>query len=234
MQSAISLGSQILTRLSITGLSIKTGLSTILVNLVEMLFLGMVCDKRSLLDPLFHTQFLKRNPIPSYLELPFTLPGGFQITKDSTLWKKSDSFRASHPLLLERIGKVFESFCYLLEIHGALTGHLIKAINSSYVMAHKTDLLDDAYEEGREKEKALQHRVKEMEEQNENLKVVPAAMSKEKKKATAQAMAEIRKHDVLQARFTRLEGEHFELSSRLTRLQLIQSQEAKRANEANG
>ncbi|GAA0141085.1 hypothetical protein LIER_02310 [Lithospermum erythrorhizon] len=46
----------------------------------------------------------------NYLDLPYTLPGGFQVTESSTLWKKSDAFRASRPLLLERIGKVTNPF----------------------------------------------------------------------------------------------------------------------------
>ncbi|GAA0183412.1 hypothetical protein LIER_30826 [Lithospermum erythrorhizon] len=149
----------------------------------------------------------------NYLDLPFTFHGGFHITEDSTLWKKSDVFRPSCPFLLERIGKDFESFRDPLEIHGALSRYLIKAMNASY---RRADLLDDVPEEACEKEKALQLRIKELEEENLSLKVVYVAITKEKKEATTQAMAEIRKHDALQARFTPLEEEHFDISNKLS------------------
>ncbi|GAA0174499.1 hypothetical protein LIER_27881 [Lithospermum erythrorhizon] len=74
----------------------------------------------------------------------------------------------------------------------------LAAMNASYVIARRTDLLDDAREEACEKERAFQLRVKELEEENEKLKVTPTAASKEKKETTAQAMVEIRKHDALQ------------------------------------
>ncbi|GAA0146344.1 hypothetical protein LIER_06325 [Lithospermum erythrorhizon] len=65
----------------------------------------------------------------NYLNLPYTLPGGFQITRDSTMWKKSDAFRAARPLLLERIRKDYASIKDPLEVHGALTRHLVKLAN---------------------------------------------------------------------------------------------------------
>ncbi|GAA0187181.1 hypothetical protein LIER_34469 [Lithospermum erythrorhizon] len=186
----------------------------------------------------------------NYLELPFTLPNGFHVTEDSTLWKKSNSFHASRPILLEWIGKDFESFRDPLEIHGALTRHLTKVSSSSSafsllpciylfcVFIHvgqecklcygsQGDHLDDAREEGCENERALQLLIKELKKENENLKVAFGAIYNEKKEVTVQAMAEIRKHDALQARFTRLEGKHFDISNKLARLQLIHSQEAK-------
>ncbi|GAA0145466.1 hypothetical protein LIER_42862 [Lithospermum erythrorhizon] len=70
--------------------------------------------------------------------------GGFQVTEDSNLWKKSDAFRASHPLLLERIGKDYKSIRDPLEVHGALSRHLIKAMNPSCALDRRADLLDDA------------------------------------------------------------------------------------------
>ncbi|GAA0157642.1 hypothetical protein LIER_14869 [Lithospermum erythrorhizon] len=104
-------------------------------------------------------------------------------------------------------------------------------MNASYVIARRADLLDDACEEAFEKERALQLRVKDLKEENEKLEVISVAASKEKKEATDHAMAEIRKHDALQAWFTRLEGEHFDISQKLERLLLVHNQTAKRVSE---
>ncbi|GAA0153926.1 hypothetical protein LIER_37766 [Lithospermum erythrorhizon] len=82
----------------------------------------------------------------NFLDLPYTLRGGFQITEDSNLWKKSDAFRASHPLLLEWIRKDYNSIHNPLEVHGAVARHLIRAMNASYAIACSVDLLDDARE----------------------------------------------------------------------------------------
>ncbi|GAA0148732.1 hypothetical protein LIER_08094 [Lithospermum erythrorhizon] len=97
----------------------------------------------------------------NYLELPYTLPGGFKITKDSTLWKKRDAFRTTRPLFLKRLGKDFEEFRDPLEIHGS-----------------------------------------------------------------------IMKHDALKESFTKLEGDNFDLSSKVNKLQLFLDRATKRANKA--
>ncbi|GAA0142315.1 hypothetical protein LIER_03245 [Lithospermum erythrorhizon] len=52
--------------------------------------------------------------------------------------------------------------------------------------------------------------VAELTKEVERLKVATTLVVKEKKEETAQTLAEIKKHDFLQARFTRLEGEHFD------------------------
>ncbi|GAA0174556.1 hypothetical protein LIER_41738 [Lithospermum erythrorhizon] len=118
--------------------------------------------------------------------------------------KSIDAFRASGPLLLERIGKDYKSIRDPLEVHGALSRHLIKAMNASYALACRADLLDYARQE---------------------------ASTKEKKETTSQAMVEIKKHDALQARFTLLEGEHFDISQKLERLQLVHNQKTKKVGE---
>ncbi|GAA0152891.1 hypothetical protein LIER_11256 [Lithospermum erythrorhizon] len=133
-----------------------------------------------------------------------TPPGGFQVTEDSNLWKKSNAFQASRPLLLERIGKDYKSIRNPLEVHGALARHLIKAMNASYALACRVDLLDDACHEACEKERALQLQVKELKKENDRLKVAFILAIKEKKEATAQALSEMKKHDALRARFTRV------------------------------
>ncbi|GAA0164573.1 hypothetical protein LIER_20172 [Lithospermum erythrorhizon] len=84
--------------------------------------------------------------------------------------KKSDAFRTSRPLLLEWIRKDYGSIKDPLEVHGALTRHLIRAINTSYEITHRADLLDDTCEGACEKERALQLWVKELKEANERLK----------------------------------------------------------------
>ncbi|GAA0146328.1 hypothetical protein LIER_06313 [Lithospermum erythrorhizon] len=97
----------------------------------------------------------------NFLDLPYTLPGGFQVTEDSNLWKKSDAFGASRPLLLERIRKDYDSINDPLEVHGVVARHLIRAMNTSYAISCRADLLDDAREEACEKESAAELRVKE-------------------------------------------------------------------------
>ncbi|GAA0138640.1 hypothetical protein LIER_00345 [Lithospermum erythrorhizon] len=124
-----------------------------------------------------------------------------EIIEDSNLWKKSDAFHAARPLLLERIEKEYASIKDPLQVHGALTRHLIKALNASYEIARRADLLDDAHDESCEKEIALQLQVKELKEENERLKATSIIAIKKKKEATSQALAEIKKHDALQARF---------------------------------
>ncbi|GAA0183565.1 hypothetical protein LIER_30952 [Lithospermum erythrorhizon] len=141
----------------------------------------------------------------NFLNLPYTLPAGFQVT-ESNLWKRFDSFRALRPLLLERIRKDYDSIRDPLEVHGAVALHLIKALNASYALACMTDLQDDAREEACEKERALQLQIKELKEENKRLKAVATLAIKEKKEATSQTLAEIKKHDLFQDRFNRLEG----------------------------
>ncbi|GAA0146340.1 hypothetical protein LIER_06322 [Lithospermum erythrorhizon] len=180
---------------------------------------GTACSIHSTSDSLQEEQFDsapkdKIGNSVNYLGLTFTLPGGFKVTEDSTLRKKSDAFRASCPLLLERIGMDYESFKDVVEVHGTVTRHLIKvlfsfslsfsfashtyfvylyvqALNASYVIARRTDLLDDAHEEAYEKEMDLQLHVKELEEENGKLKVTSVAATNEKKEATAQAMRKL-------------------------------------------
>ncbi|GAA0183966.1 hypothetical protein LIER_31289 [Lithospermum erythrorhizon] len=146
-------------------------------------------------------------------ELPRLASSGFQITEASNLWKKLDAFCASHPLLLEWIGKDYESIKDPLEVHGALTRHLIRIIPSSLLSFF------------------LSPWVKELKEDNERLKVASTIAIKEKKEETAQAFAEIKKHDALQARFTRLEGERFDISQKLERLQLVHNHATKKVGE---
>ncbi|GAA0149536.1 hypothetical protein LIER_08686 [Lithospermum erythrorhizon] len=168
----------------------------------------------------------------NFLELPYTLPGGFQITEDSSLWKKSDAFRASRNLLLERIRKDYDSNRDPLEVHYVVAYHLIRAMNASYVIAYRADLLDDGREEeASKKERAAELRVKELEEENERLKSASQIALKEKKEATAQTLAEIKKQDALQAQFTRLEGEDFDISQRLERFQLVHNHTTKNLGE---
>ncbi|GAA0140735.1 hypothetical protein LIER_02031 [Lithospermum erythrorhizon] len=67
--------------------------------------------------------------------------------------------------------------------------------------------------------------------ENERLKVAATLAVKDKKEATSQALAEIKKHDLHQARFTCLEGEYFDLTKKLERLQLVHNQMTKKVGE---
>ncbi|GAA0148276.1 hypothetical protein LIER_07765 [Lithospermum erythrorhizon] len=132
---------------------------------------------------------------------------------------------------LERIRKDYDAIRDPLEIHGAVARHLIKALNASHALACRVDLLDDARAEACEKERALQLQVTELKKENERLKVAANLAVKEKKEVTAQTLAEIKKHDLVQARFTRLEGEHFDISNKIQQLELVHSQTAKKMSE---
>ncbi|GAA0150078.1 hypothetical protein LIER_09098 [Lithospermum erythrorhizon] len=105
------------------------------------------------------------------------------------------------------------------------------ALNASHALACRADLLDDACVEACEKERALQLQVKELKEENERLKSVATLAVKEKKEASAQTLAEMKKNDLPQSRFTRLEGENFDISNMLQRLQLVHDQSTKRMRE---
>ncbi|GAA0163006.1 hypothetical protein LIER_18983 [Lithospermum erythrorhizon] len=100
-------------------------------------------------------------------------------------------------------------------------------MNASYALACRADLLDDVCQEACEKEKALQLQIKELKAENDRLKVASILAIKEKKEA-AHALLEIKKHNALQAWFTRLEGEHFDISQKLERLQLVYNHTTKK------
>ncbi|GAA0142343.1 hypothetical protein LIER_35563 [Lithospermum erythrorhizon] len=138
----------------------------------------------------------------NFMELPYTIPGGFQMIEESSLRKKHDSFRATRPLLLERIRKDYDTIRDPLGIHGVVACHLIKAVNASHALACRADLLDDARAEACENERALQLQVAELKKENERLQVAATLAVKEKKEPTSQTLVEIKKHDLLQARFT--------------------------------
>ncbi|GAA0174129.1 hypothetical protein LIER_27582 [Lithospermum erythrorhizon] len=131
---------------------------------------------------------------------------------------KMDAFCTSHPLLLEWIRRNYDVIRDPLEIHGVVACHMIKALNVSHALAYRADLLDDAQAEACEKERALQLQVKKLKEENERLKSAATLAVKEKKEVAAQTLAEIKKHDLLQSRFTRLEDENFDISNKLQRL----------------
>ncbi|GAA0157409.1 hypothetical protein LIER_14682 [Lithospermum erythrorhizon] len=108
-----------------------------------------------------------------------------KIDEESTLWRKQDVFRASRPLLLERIRKDYDAIRDPLEIHGVVARHLIKALNASHALACRADLLGDARAEACEKERPLQFQVVELTKEVERLKVAATLALKEKKEATA-------------------------------------------------
>ncbi|GAA0158603.1 hypothetical protein LIER_15578 [Lithospermum erythrorhizon] len=50
----------------------------------------------------------KMGYLVNFLELPYTVPDGFQIDEESGLWKKQNAFRASRPLFLKRIRRDYD------------------------------------------------------------------------------------------------------------------------------
>ncbi|GAA0161018.1 hypothetical protein LIER_17435 [Lithospermum erythrorhizon] len=173
------------------------------------------------------------------LDLTKDLPSSALLDKEVPIETHVCDPSASNSLPEERsdsapkakTGKEYASIKDHLQVHGALTRHLIKTMNASYEIAHRVDLLEDEHGEACEKERALQLQVKDLKEENERLKVASTIAIKEKKEATAQTLAKIRKHDALQARFSRLEGEHFDISQKLERLQLVHNQTTTKVGE---
>ncbi|GAA0185912.1 hypothetical protein LIER_33200 [Lithospermum erythrorhizon] len=81
----------------------------------------------------------------TYLDLPYTLPGSYEVTKNSKLGKALDAFRATHPLLLEEIGNPTKNTTIRLSS---------KAMNASHVLARRVDRLDVDLGLTRESERA--------------------------------------------------------------------------------
>ncbi|GAA0168403.1 hypothetical protein LIER_23127 [Lithospermum erythrorhizon] len=104
----------------------------------------------------------------NYLDLPHTLSGGLEVTDTSKLGKALDAFHATHPLLLEEIGKTYEEYNDPLEIQGVIAKHVIRAMNASYVMACRLDCLDVDLRVRFENERASHFRMQELEKENED------------------------------------------------------------------
>ncbi|GAA0160767.1 hypothetical protein LIER_17246 [Lithospermum erythrorhizon] len=164
----------------------------------------------------------------TYLNLPYTLPSGYEVTEKSKLGMALDAFHVTHPLLLEGIRKPYEEFIDPLELQGLITTHLVK----SHVLARRVDRLEVDLGLSLEGERASQLKVLELEKENEDLLWNQETAYKEKKIATQQALAEIAKCKDLEAQNVKLEGEKFDLTLKLSRLELSLSQEKKRAKEA--
>ncbi|GAA0164231.1 hypothetical protein LIER_19919 [Lithospermum erythrorhizon] len=138
----------------------------------------------------------------TYLDLPYTLPDGYEMTNTSKLGKALDAFRATRPLLLEETGKPYEEYNDPLELQGVIAKHL--AMNASHALAHRVDHLD-----------------------------VDLGLSRESERASRfMALAEISKCKDLEPKNVHLEGEKFDLSLKLSRLELSLTKATKRAKEA--
>ncbi|GAA0176555.1 hypothetical protein LIER_29526 [Lithospermum erythrorhizon] len=114
------------------------------------------------------------------LNLPSTLPGGYEVTNKSKLGKALDAFRATSPLLLEEIGKPYEKYSHPLKLQGVIAKHLVRRPP----ILRRRLLLSNPW-----------------------------------------------RKSPLEAQNVKLEGEKFDLSLKLSRLQLSLSQETKQANE---
>ncbi|GAA0159741.1 hypothetical protein LIER_16449 [Lithospermum erythrorhizon] len=64
------------------------------------------------------------------------------MAEKSKLGMALDALRATRPLLLEGIGKPDEEFIHPLELEGVIAKHLVKAMNTSHVLARRVDHLD--------------------------------------------------------------------------------------------
>ncbi|GAA0154197.1 hypothetical protein LIER_12251 [Lithospermum erythrorhizon] len=138
----------------------------------------------------------------TYLNLPYTLPGGYEEYSDR------------------------------LKLQGIIAKHLVRAMNTSHVLARRVDRLDVDIGLNRESERASQFKVHELEKENEDLLWNQETAYNEKKTATKQALAEIAKCKDLEVKNVKLEGEKFDLSLKLSRLELSLNKATKRANKA--
>ncbi|GAA0163731.1 hypothetical protein LIER_19526 [Lithospermum erythrorhizon] len=137
------------------------------------------------------------------------------VAPQSYLSGKRPAAEARSPLFLKRQKSIVHKRlrCEILDF----TEDLPSSIPPRTITC-RADLIDDAGEEACEKERVLQLQVKELKEENERLKSTATLAVQEKKEPTAQTLAEIKKHDLFQSRFTRLEGENFDISNKLQRL----------------
>ncbi|GAA0141227.1 hypothetical protein LIER_35355 [Lithospermum erythrorhizon] len=138
----------------------------------------------------------------TYLDLPYTLSRGYEVTNMSKLGKALDACRATRPLLLEEIGKPYKEYNYPLELKGVIAKHL--AINASHVLARRVDRLNVDLGLNRESERASRFK----------------------------ALVEISKCKDLEAKNVQLKGERFDLSLKLSRLELSLTKATKRAKKA--
>ncbi|GAA0157587.1 hypothetical protein LIER_14826 [Lithospermum erythrorhizon] len=104
----------------------------------------------------------------TYLDVPYILPGGYEVTNKSKLGKALDS-RATHPLLLEEIGKPYVEYSDPLELQGVIAKHLVRAMNASHVLARRVDRLDVDLCLSPENERASQFKVQELEKEIDDL-----------------------------------------------------------------
>ncbi|GAA0167250.1 hypothetical protein LIER_22225 [Lithospermum erythrorhizon] len=183
-------------------------------------------------EGLDHAPKAKLGYSANYLALPDTLPGGFVIDQSSDLQKNCEAFMAVRPLMLEKIGKSFDSFRDPLEIHGVTLRNMIKAMNASYVLACKADRLDDACAEGLDREKALQWRIQELEGEYEAEKQKSLTPYNEKMEAVKRSVDMIRRHEELEATYERSEKDSHAWAADVGKLSLARDQETQRTNEA--
>ncbi|GAA0174905.1 hypothetical protein LIER_28193 [Lithospermum erythrorhizon] len=167
----------------------------------------------------------------TYLDLPYTFPGGYEVNNTSKLGKALDAFRVTRPLLLEEIGKPYEEYNDPLELQGVIAKHLVKDMNESHVLDRRVDRLDVDLGLSCESEMASRFKVQESEKENEDLLRNQENAYNKKKTSTEQALAEISKCKDLEAKNVQLEGGKFDLS--LSRPELSLTKATKRAKEGD-
>ncbi|GAA0152330.1 hypothetical protein LIER_10840 [Lithospermum erythrorhizon] len=105
----------------------------------------------------------------TYLNLPYTLLEGYEVIEKSKLGMALDAFHATHPLLLEGIGRPYEEYSDPLELQGVIAKNLVRAMNASHVLARTIDRLDVDLGLSREGERAFHFKMQELEKENEAL-----------------------------------------------------------------
>ncbi|GAA0150604.1 hypothetical protein LIER_09512 [Lithospermum erythrorhizon] len=156
------------------------------------------------------SQDLSSTEYPSeLLSLPYSLASGLPITEGSTLWRKTEAFQASKPLILERVKKDFDEAENPLEVQATIARHLIRTPNASYSLATRSQALESTF----------QSKLQEVSKRNEGLKNENAGLRSE----NAGLKSEI---EQLKARVLAMQREKREAQE-----QCIQMGERKRADE---
>ncbi|GAA0149816.1 hypothetical protein LIER_08899 [Lithospermum erythrorhizon] len=138
----------------------------------------------------------------SLLTWSYTLSGGLMVSADSTLWSKSEAFQAFRPLILGRVRKDFDEAHDPMEVQASVTLYLIKSL------ACRAGLLEKERVESSVKEVALQLKMREVQEENENLKDTVDVAKRERREAHELCMKEVEKNELLNSCHVRLEAEH--------------------------
>ncbi|GAA0185604.1 hypothetical protein LIER_32892 [Lithospermum erythrorhizon] len=179
---------------------------------------------------------------PKLMSLPYSLVSGLSITEESNLWEKAEAFQASKPLILERLKSGYDEE-NPLEVQAIVARHLIRALNASYSLATRSHALESSFQDKvREVSKQNEGLLSEnaglktenagLKSEVEQLKARLLTLQREKREVQEQFIQMGDRYDVLNQRFSSLEGETEYIKEQQKRAQRISELSRKRAEEA--